>query len=102
MVIDDREDTDAPSHERTDSHISASAVAFDHRRDMLVVTMRSGSVAMIPRALIPFVAHVAKFHAADVKLSPMGHSIRFPSLDADFAVPELLRHAFGVNEATGS
>jgi hypothetical protein len=49
--------------------------------------------------MIPVFASAEPRDLTDVELSPMGSSIRFPLLDADFAVQALIRHAFGVNEA---
>jgi hypothetical protein len=83
------------------AEMAACAISadYDRRRDALVLTMRSGASAMIPRSLIPVVADAEPQAAADIELSPMGTSIRFPALDADFAVQGLIRRAFGVNEA---
>jgi hypothetical protein len=78
---------------------AAAAVIYDRRSDAVVVTMRSGAVATIPRALIPVVAEAHPDAAEDVDLSPMGSSLRFPSLDADVAVQGLIRRVFGINEA---
>jgi hypothetical protein len=60
-----------------------------------------GAIATIPRARIPVFGEAEPRHAADVELSPLGSSSRFPSLDADFAVQALIRRVFGVNEANG-
>jgi hypothetical protein len=83
------------------AEMAAGAISadYDPRRDALVLTMRSGASALIPRSLIPVVADADPQLAADIELSPMGTSIRFPALDADFAVQGLIRRAFGVNEA---
>lgn len=54
---------------------------------------------MIPRSLIPVLAKEERSAAADIELSPMGTSLRFPLLDVDFAVQGLIRHVFGVNQA---
>jgi hypothetical protein len=75
----------------------AASVRFDRKHDAVVVTMRSGAVATIPRAFIPVVADGDRGAADDVELSPMGTSLRFPSLDADFSVHGLIRRAFGLN-----
>ncbi len=77
---------------------AAATATYDRRRDVIVITMRSGAIASIPRILIPIVSDAGRRAAADVELSPMGSSLRFPSLDADFAVQGLIRHVFGVNE----
>jgi hypothetical protein len=89
------------ARKRGKAEMAAGAIAanYDRRRDTVVLTMRSGAIATIPRSLIPVVAHAGPRAAADVELSPMGTSIRFPALDADFAVQGLIRSAFGVNEA---
>jgi hypothetical protein len=76
----------------------ATRAEFDRKRDALIFTMRSGAVATIPRMLVPLVADADPRLANHVELSPMGTSVRFPRLDADFAVQGLIRHAFGVNE----
>lgn len=77
----------------------AAAVRYDRSHDALILTMQSGAVATIPRELIPVVADAVPEAALDLELSPMGTSLRFPRLDADFAVQGLIRLAFGVNEA---
>jgi hypothetical protein len=79
--------------------LGASLARYDRRRDAVILTMRSGAVATIPRLLIPVVADADPRTAADVELSPMGTSLRFPRLDADFAVQGLIRRVFGVNHA---
>jgi hypothetical protein len=95
--FDGRRDAAARERGRAEMAAAAATVMFDRRRD--VVTMRSGVVAMIPRALIPIVAEAEPNAAEEVELSPMGSSLRFPSLDADFAVQGLIRRVFGINEA---
>jgi hypothetical protein len=77
----------------------AVSVTYDRRRDAIVISMRSGAAAAIPRSLIPLVAEAEPRAAADVELTPMGTAIRFPSLDADFAIRGLIRICFGLNEA---
>jgi hypothetical protein len=84
---------------RAEMAAGAATATYDRRRDAIVLTMRSGAIATIPRSLIPVVCEAEARAAADLELSPMGNSLRFPSLDADFAVQGLIRHAFGVNEA---
>jgi hypothetical protein len=77
----------------------ASAVRYDRRHDAIILTMRSGAIATIPRILVPVVADAEPGAAIDVELSPMGTSLRFPQIDADFAVQGLIRRAFDVNQA---
>ena len=98
-VSTDAEIAAARARGRAEMATGAAMVANDRRRDAIVVTMRSGAIATIPRTLIPVVAEAAPRNAADVQLSPMGSSLHFPSLDADFAVLGLIRRVFGVNEA---
>lgn len=78
--------------------LGATAARYDRRRDAVILMMRSGAEATIPRVLIPVVADAGPRTAADVELSPLGTSLRFPRIDADFAVQGLIRRAFGVNE----
>jgi hypothetical protein len=98
-VPTDAEIEAARARGRLEMAASAASVAYDRRRDVIVVTMRSGAIATIPRTLIPVVAEAEPRSVADVELSPLGSSLRFPSLDADFAVLGLIRRVFGVNEA---
>jgi hypothetical protein len=98
-VSTDAEIAAARARGRVEMATSAAEVTYDRRRDAIVVTMKSGAIATIPRALIPAVGEAAPRSAADVELSPLGSSLRFPSLDADFAVLGLIRRVFGVNEA---
>ncbi len=55
------------------------AVRYDRRRNA------------IPRALIPVVAKAEPEIAAELELSPMGTTLRFPLFDADFGVRVLVR-----------
>jgi hypothetical protein len=89
------------ARERGDAEMAsgASEARYDRRRDAVILTMRSGATATIPRRLIPLVADAKPGAAAYLELSPMGTSLRFPTLDADFAVQGLIRSVFGVNEA---
>jgi hypothetical protein len=98
-VSTDAEIAAARARGRAEMAAGARTVTYDRRRDAVVVTMRSGVVATIPRTLIPFVAEAEPGAAEDVELSPMGSSLRFPSIDADFAVQGLIRRVFGINEA---
>ncbi len=77
----------------------AAAAHFDRKQDAVVLVMRSGAIATIPRSLLPFVAGLEPRLVSDLELSPMGTTLRFPRLDADFAVQGLIRYVFGVNEA---
>jgi hypothetical protein len=89
------------AHRRGKAEMASGAATarYDRRRDAIVLTMQSGAVATIPRELIPVVADSEPEAALDLELSPLGSSLRFPQLDADFAVLGLIRLAFGVNEA---
>jgi hypothetical protein len=84
---------------KTETASGASSVRYDRGCDAIILTMRSGAVATIPRVLIPVVADVEPDKAVEPELSPMGSSLRFPQLDADFAVQGLIRRAFDVNQA---
>ena len=77
----------------------ALAVRYDRKLDAIVIEMRSGATATIPRSLIPVVSAAERRGFSEIELSPMGTSIRFPQLDADFSIQGLIRRVFGVNEA---
>lgn len=98
-VSTDAEIAAASARGRAEMAAAAATATYDRRRDAIVITMRSGAIATIPRTLIPVVGEAEPRSAADVELSPMGSSLHFPSLDADFAVLGLIRRVFGVNEA---
>lgn len=59
--------------------------------------MYSGTVVEIPRKLVPVIDKAPL--SADVELSPMGSSLRWDALDADFSVPGLIREVFGMTAA---
>jgi hypothetical protein len=76
----------------------AADVRYDRKSDSVELTMHSGATAVIPRALIPVVGNADVAYAEDIELSPIGTSLRFPSLDVDFSVRALIRRVFGMNE----
>jgi len=84
---------------KSEAASGASSVRYDRRRDAIILTMQSGAIATIPRALIPVVAFAEPAAVVELELSPLGTSLRFPRLDADFAVQGLIRRAFDVNQA---
>ena len=77
----------------------AERVRYDVRRDAVILTMRSGAIATIPRSMIPIVNEQDPNLIKNIQLSPMGTSLVFPALDADFAVQGLIRRVFNINEA---
>ncbi len=76
----------------------ARSVRFDHSKGTVVITMRSGAVALIPWSLIPIVSGEKRPRVVGVELSPLCTTLRFPQFDADFSIRSLVRHAFGMNE----
>jgi hypothetical protein len=99
VAPDAAELADALKRGRDEMAQGATAVRYDRRNDAVILVMRSGAIAMIPRSLIPIVADAERSSLGGVELSPMGTSLRFPRLDADFAVQGLIRCVFQVNEA---
>jgi hypothetical protein len=99
QAITDAEIEAARARGKAEIASGASTVRYDRRHDAIVLTMRSGAIATIPRILIPVAAEAEPGAAVEVELSPMGTSLRFPLLDADFAVQGLIRRAFDVNQA---
>jgi hypothetical protein len=97
--VTDAEIEVARSRGKAEMGSGASAVRYDRRHDAIVLTMKSGAIATIPRILIPLVADVEPRSVIDLELSPMGTSLRFPQLDADFSVQGLIRRVFEINQA---
>jgi hypothetical protein len=75
----------------------AAAAKYDRRRDVLIVTMKNGAVATMPRKLFPELARASADEMGDLEITPLCSSILFRSLDEAISVFGLIREAFGIN-----
>lgn len=76
----------------------ARAVRYDARSDELEIVLNSGVTVSMPRSAVPGLETASREDLAQVELSPLGTSIVFEKLDADYAVQGLLRKILGLNE----
>jgi hypothetical protein len=76
----------------------ARTVKYNSRVDEIEIALNTGVVVRIPRELIPGLENASPKDLARVRLSPLTTSLRFDTLDADYAVHGLLRKVMGLNE----
>jgi hypothetical protein len=76
----------------------ARAVKYNPRADEIEIALNTGVVVRIPREIIPGLEDASPKDLARVRLSPLTTSLRFDTLDADYAVHGLLRKVMGLNE----
>ena len=73
----------------------AKSARYDRRRNCIVVELRSGAIFMFPGELAQGLAGAAPKDLAEVQVTPSGAGLRWPTLDADFSLPNLLAGEFG-------
>lgn len=73
----------------------AKAARYDRRTNRIVVELRSGAAFMFPTELAQGLAGASPKDLAEVQLTPSGAGLRWPTLDADFSLPNLLNGEFG-------
>jgi hypothetical protein len=73
----------------------AKSTRYDRRTNRIVVELRSGATFMFPAELAQGLAGASPKDLAEVKVTPSGAGLRWPSLDADFSLPNLLAGEFG-------
>jgi uncharacterized protein DUF2442 len=79
----------------------AKSARFDRRTNRLVVELRSGATFMFPAELAQGLAGAAPKDLAEVQIAPSGAGLRWPSLDADFSLPNLLARGVRIEELDG-
>jgi hypothetical protein len=84
-------------HGELEAANGAAAAKYDRRRDVLIVTMKSGAVATMPRKLFPELARASAEELSDLEITPLCTSILFRSLEEAISVFGLIREAFGIN-----
>jgi Protein of unknown function (DUF2442) len=73
----------------------AKSARYDRRTNRIVVELRNGATFMFPAELAQGLAGASPKDLAEVKVTPSGAGLRWPSLDADFSLPNLLAGEFG-------
>jgi hypothetical protein len=73
----------------------AKSARYDRRTNRIVVELRNGATFMFPAELAQGLAGAAPKDLAEVQVTPSGAGLRWPSLDADFSLPNLLAGEFG-------
>jgi len=73
----------------------AKSARYDRRTSRIVVELRNGATFMFPAELAQGLAGASPKDLADVRITPSGEGLRWPSLDADLSLPNLLAGEFG-------
>ena len=73
----------------------ARSARYDRRTNRIVVELRNGASFMFPAELAEGLAGASPKDLADVQVTPSGAGLRWPSLDADLSLPNLLAGEFG-------
>ena len=73
----------------------AKSAHYDRRTNRIVVELRNGASFMFPTELAQGLAGASPKDLADVEVTPSGAGLRWPNLDADLSLPNLLAGEFG-------
>lgn len=73
----------------------AESARYHRRTKCIVVELRSGATFMFPAELAQGLAGASPRDLAEVQVTPSGAGLRWPTLDADFSLPNLLNGEFG-------
>jgi hypothetical protein len=73
----------------------ARSARYDRRTNRIVVELRNGATFMFPTELAEGLAGGSPKELAEVRVTPSGAGLRWPSLDADLSLPNLLAGEFG-------
>ncbi|MEK6285321.1 MAG: DUF2442 domain-containing protein [Acidobacteriota bacterium] len=73
----------------------AKSARYDRRTNRIVVELRNGATFMFPAELAQGLAGASPKDLAEVQVTPSGAGLRWPSLDVDFSLPNLLAGEFG-------
>jgi hypothetical protein len=73
----------------------AKSARYDRRTNRIVVELRNGASFIFPPELAEGLAGASPRDLADVLVTPSGAGLRWPSLDADLSLPNLLAGEFG-------
>ena len=73
----------------------AKSARYDRRTNRVVVELRNGASFIFPAELAEGLAGASPKDLAEVRMTPSGAGLRWPNLDADFSLPNLLAGEFG-------
>jgi hypothetical protein len=73
----------------------AKSARYDRRTNRVVVELRNGASFIFPTEMAEGLAGASPKDLAEVQVTPSGEGLRWPSLDADFSLPNLLVGEFG-------
>ena len=73
----------------------AKSARYDRRTNRIVVELRNGATFMFPAELAQGLAGSSPKDLAEVQVTPSGAGLRWPNLDADLSLPNLLAGEFG-------
>jgi hypothetical protein len=73
----------------------AKSARYDRRTNRIVVELRNGASFIFPPELAQGLAGASPKDLAEVQVTPSGSGLRWPTLDADFSLPNLLAGEFG-------
>jgi Protein of unknown function (DUF2442) len=73
----------------------AESARYDRRAHRVVVKLRSGASFVFPPELAQGLAGASPEELADVQVTPSGAGLRWPNLEVDFSLPQLLAGVFG-------
>lgn len=73
----------------------AKSARYDRRTNRIVVELRSGATFMFPAELAQGLAGASPKDLAEVQVTPSGAGLRWPTLDVDLSLPNLLAGEFG-------
>lgn len=74
----------------------AKSARYDRRTNRIVVELRNGASFIFPPELAQGLAGASPKDLAEVQVTPSGTGLRWPSLGADFSLPNLLAGEFGI------
>lgn len=73
----------------------AKSARYDRRTNRVVVKLRSGASFVFPPELAQGLAGASPDELAHVEVTPSGAGLRWPNLDVDHSLPQLLAGVFG-------
>ena len=73
----------------------ARAAHYDRRSGQVIVELSNRAKFVFPADLAQGIAGASVEDLGTIEISPSGEGLRWPALDADFSLPELMRGVFG-------
>jgi hypothetical protein len=73
----------------------ARTARYDRRMGHVIVELSNGAKFIFPSDLAQGIAGASGEDLGTIEISPSGEGLRWPTFDADFSLPELMRGVFG-------